>query len=235
MDHPNLLGKAGSRLMNRKMSKQALQIIITFIFLTSFLALGLDLKTAKAADNIYVTFYIGTNGSLKVNGAAVSNGTVKEYSNPTTLNLEGYNYAKYYWFSNFTWNTGHSYSNPYTLVVSSNLTLWTYFRWSPTSYPPDFPSSPLALPYLVNGDYLGFVHSIFYSLMGQTFYAFIMLILYVGLYLRLKTIAMPSIAWLLMGGFWAGLAPAFTPVPYILSGIGVAGILYSLYSRGSEN
>lgn len=183
----------------------------------------------------WVTFYLGTGGSLKVDGVPITNGTILDYDEPDTIMLEAYNLAKYYVFGNFTWDAEHSNSNPYSLDVFSNLTVWVYFKWSPSSYPPDFPSTPLGLQYLVNGNYLGFIHSYFTSVMGQMFYAFVMLVAFIGLYVRVKSIALPIIAWTLMSGVWAVLSPAFNAVPIVLCGFGIAGILFLVFSKGSEN
>jgi hypothetical protein len=205
-----------------------------------------DLQTATSNFTIwcyfkpdpYVTFYkYKTSLTFSVNASSKANGTEVQYALGTFLNLQGSGWAKYYGFGNWTFSyDGASEANPYSHIVTedANYSIMLYDKWSPSEWTPDFPSTPSALQYLINGNYLGFIHSIFVSTLGETFYALILLFLSLAVYIRNKTIAIPSILWILFGGFWAVLSPAFAPVPYIISGIGVAGILYSIFVKGSE-
>jgi hypothetical protein len=188
------------------------------------------------AGTIYLTFYQDSNSILNVNGTTKENGNMTAYAYGTILLLEGSDFTKYYTFGNFTFPLGYSFSNPYLLTVDCDGDVRLYAKWDPWSYPPDFPSTPPALQYLIVGDYLGFINSVFTSVMGEMFYAFIMLVCYVGLYLRLKSIVIPLIAWTLMGGFWIGMAPSVTPFVALFWIIGIGGgVLFSVFSRGSEN
>lgn len=186
----------------------------------------------------FVTFY-KDDGVFSVDGSPTANGTVIEEPYGATLILAGSGFTKYYGFGNWTFSySGSSEGNPYSHVVShdANYSIWLYHKWSPSEWSPDFPTTPAALVDLVNGDYLSFINSMFTSQLGELFYAFIMLVCYVGLYLRLKSIVIPLIAWTLMGGFWIGMAPSVSPFVALFWIIGIGGgVLFSVFSRGSEN
>jgi len=184
----------------------------------------------------YVTFYMN-DGTFKVNGTSKSNGTQTQYAVGTVLSLAGSGWSKWYVFGNFTFLGGSSESNPYNFVltVEVNQSIWLYNQWSPSSYPPDFPSTPSGLQYLINGDYLGFINSSFTSLIGDSFYAFGMVVIYLMFYLRTKSLAICSIAWTLLGGLCALLIPMISTLAVIFWAIGIAGILFTLLGKGSEN
>jgi hypothetical protein len=189
---------------------------------------------------ITVTFYKVKNSlTFSVNGSSKANATEVQYALGTVLILQGSGWDRYYGFANFTLSYGGTLnSNPssHTVTHEDNYSIWLYDKWSPSYYPPDIPTTPAALQYLVNGDYLGFINSYYTSQIGELFYAFIMLICYVGLYLRLKSIVIPLIAWTLMGGFWIRMAPSVSPFVALFWIIGIGGgALFAVFSRGSEN
>lgn len=84
---------------------------------------------------------------------------------------------------------------------------------------------------LLNGDVLGFVISCYTSVMGQGFYALVLLIVFGVVYNRTHSLALCSILWLLLGGLWILTVPIISPIALVLVAFGLAGILYSLYGE----
>lgn len=86
---------------------------------------------------------------------------------------------------------------------------------------------------LLNGDILGFVIACYTSVMGQGFYAFVLLIGFGVVYNKTRSVALCSILWLLLGGLWITTAAVVSPVAVILVALGLGGIVYSVFGRSS--
>lgn len=84
---------------------------------------------------------------------------------------------------------------------------------------------------LLNGDIIGFVISCYTSVMGQSFYGVVLLIMFGGLYNRTRSLALCSILWLLLGGAWIAAAAIVSPLAMILVAMGLAGIIYSIFAK----
>ena len=84
---------------------------------------------------------------------------------------------------------------------------------------------------LLNGDVLGFVISCYTSVMGQSFYGFVLFMFFGVLYNRTKSLALCSILWLLLGGAWITTTAIVSPIAVVLVALGLTGILYSVFGR----
>jgi len=87
------------------------------------------------------------------------------------------------------------------------------------------------LQYILNGDVIGFVIACYTSVMGQGFYAFVLLIFFGGLYNRTRSLALCSILWLLLGGMWITTVAIVSPIAMILVAMGLTGIIYSVFGQ----
>jgi len=82
---------------------------------------------------------------------------------------------------------------------------------------------------LLNGDILGFVTSMYTSVMGQGFYAFVLAIVFGAFYNRGGTL--PCIVlWLLLGGVWIVAAAEASPIAVGLLVLGIVGVIFKLYT-----
>ena len=84
--------------------------------------------------------------------------------------------------------------------------------------------------YILEGDFLGFIVACYTLLMGEGFYAYVMLIAFGILYIRTRSLALVSVAWTVIGSFFIVLAPLASPFVVILWIFGIAGIFWTLYT-----
>jgi len=83
--------------------------------------------------------------------------------------------------------------------------------------------------YLLEGDFLGFITACYTLLIGEGFYAYLMLVTFGIVYLRTRSLTLIAIMWTIMGTFFIILAPVISHLVLILWALGITGILWSLY------
>lgn len=81
-----------------------------------------------------VTFYYNEGGQLEINGSLTANGTEIEYNQNDNITLKAYPDGSML-FVNYTWNGNTNTTNPYTLTIADNYTVWCYFESPPESTP----------------------------------------------------------------------------------------------------
>lgn len=84
---------------------------------------------------------------------------------------------------------------------------------------------------LINGDLIGFVISCYTSVMGQTFYGFVMFIMFMVVYNKTRSLALISILWLLLGGIFIVSVAEFSPIAMVLVAFGLTGIVYKVFGK----
>lgn len=90
----------------------------------------------------------------------------------------------------------------------------------------------LAYVYIIKGDLTGFVTAIYTSLLGEAFFAILILIITLPLYLRTQSLSYVSLLWLLLGSVFAALLPpAARNIAYVFIILGTGGLLYKLWRR----
>lgn len=83
--------------------------------------------------------------------------------------------------------------------------------------------------FLLEGNFLGFVHAFYYRLIGEGFYAVIFFMVAGIIYARYQDIRIVLVVWTLMAVFFAQLAPAVVGVIFLLCMLGLAKTLYSMF------
>jgi len=117
------------------------------------------------------------------------------------------------------------HSSPATIIIA----------WGGAPYTPPAPAPPggnLLQQYLRIGDVSGFAIAIYTQSMGDIFFGLILLALTIPLYIRTQSLGYISILWITV----SSLIETLVPTPGINLGkiilvIGVAGVLYSLFTR----
>lgn len=74
-----------------------------------------------------IIFYFNFGGMFYVDDVPVVNGSSQVYKGDTYIELSAtawYGYS----FSNFSWDSSHTHSNPYNYKVTANMTIWCYFE-----------------------------------------------------------------------------------------------------------
>jgi hypothetical protein len=84
--------------------------------------------------------------------------------------------------------------------------------------------------YLLEGNYLGFIVACYTILIGEGFYAYVMLVGFGIVYARTRNLGLIAIMWTVLGSFFILLAPLASPIVVMLWIFGVVGTLFSLYT-----
>jgi len=90
------------------------------------------------------------------------------------------------------------------------------------------PPSDEFLQNLLANDWLQWIIAMYVSPLGQFFYLFVAILIWVPLYIRTQSLAIPMLVWLLLGGFFISLMPIIAPVAVVISVIGAAGLILSM-------
>jgi len=86
--------------------------------------------------------------------------------------------------------------------------------------------------YLLKGDLIGFIIALYTSVMGEVFFAFILLGISVPLYIRTQSLAYVTVVWIILGALLEAIIPTTgLSLGKILMVLGVAAILYQLFVR----
>lgn len=86
--------------------------------------------------------------------------------------------------------------------------------------------------YLLKGDLIGFINAVYTSLIGELWFAIPLMIIFIPLYIKTRSIAYCALLWMLLGGILIGLLPAqAATVGSIFVILGVAIILFKLVSH----
>jgi len=86
--------------------------------------------------------------------------------------------------------------------------------------------------YLMVGDLLGFAQAVFTGAMGSMYYAFVLIIVTVPLYLRTQSLAYVSIVAIIFGSAFTAILPeAARHIAYLTLLLGVSGVITYLYTR----
>lgn len=88
--------------------------------------------------------------------------------------------------------------------------------------------------YLQQGDLVGFATALFTSVLGDLFYALILLALTLPLYIRTQSLSYVAVLWIVLSGALVVLVPAEAQrLLRLLFVLGVAAILLKLFVRSS--
>jgi len=87
--------------------------------------------------------------------------------------------------------------------------------------------------FLFEGDYFGFIQSIYTSafLTADIFYAFLSLTIVLPLYIRTKSLTYCALAWILLGSLFIVASPLVSGVAVLLVVMGMASLLYKVVMR----
>lgn len=87
------------------------------------------------------------------------------------------------------------------------------------------------LQYLYEGDFLGFLQAVYVSAFqsADIFYAVVIMLFTVPMYIRTKSVLLLCILWILLGGLVIVATPLVAGMSVFIVGFGIAGLLYRLY------
>jgi len=89
--------------------------------------------------------------------------------------------------------------------------------------------------YLKNGDLIGFIVSPYTNLMGDMFWALIVLIISFPIYMKTGSLSYVAVMWLLLGSALGSLIPASANrIAWILIGLGVSIIFYKMIEKARK-
>lgn len=89
------------------------------------------------------------------------------------------------------------------------------------------------MQFLFEGDYFGFIQACYVSAFqsADLFYAVVMLIITMPIYIRTKSLLLLCILWILLGGIIVTAVPLVSSMAFLLMAFGICGVLYKLYLR----
>lgn len=87
------------------------------------------------------------------------------------------------------------------------------------------------IQFLWEGDFLGFIQACYVAAFQSPdlFYGMLSLIVFSAIYIRTKSLLVPSILWILLGSFFISAMPIVSGLAMLLLITGVAGLFFKLY------
>lgn len=161
------------------------------------------------------------NATLYVNGVKTLNQSILVNATTNTIAYTVPIYASYTWYVRLYNSTSYIQSSSRLLHVQMVV--------------PPPPSHPL-WPYIVVGDLIGLVIAVYATTMGAFFFAALLLIFSLPLYIRTQSLTYCVIVWVVCSGLVLTLVPLSLPatVLHVISifiVLAVGGILYTLFGR----
>lgn len=86
--------------------------------------------------------------------------------------------------------------------------------------------------YLQKGDIIGFINAVFTLTIGEFWYVFPLMFIFIPLYIKTGSLEYVVVLWILIGGILTAMLPApAMQITAILTVLGIAFILYRLVRR----
>jgi len=183
-------------------------------------------------------WWISSNGSITITRFFKTNNLIFTVTAPSgNLSVTQIYVGEYGKPSTVTGATSYSYdstSKVLTIRVLHHSTATVNVGWGSTTYvggPEHYTWNPYQAltTYLRSGNLIGFVTSAYTNLMGEVFWAVIVLVISVPIYMKTGSLVYVSVMWLLLGSILgAMLPPEASHIAWILIGLGVSVIFYKL-------
>jgi hypothetical protein len=131
---------------------------------------------------------------------------------------------------------GVTHTAPFSFTSGSAFTVeWEWVSAPSLPEPIDFwgvgGDVSFLLAYLAQGDLIGFIIACYTSRIGQIFYVILILCFTVPLALRTQSITYVAVVWLILGALFIPAVPLISPAAVFLLILGIAGLIYRVYTR----